>query len=134
MDRMEGMIREAAALDTEIRTKSRRLRELKSRLADSAHFQPGSRTGYITGGGFRVKIQLRDQIKWDQDRLRHLKARMPDFSKLFKTEYKPVNKKVIDGYLSFGPHASVVKWAISQAPTHPQVSFISLAEQEDSQT
>ena len=65
----DALIREAAALDAEIRGKSEKLKELKLKLAALAEFKPGSMTGHLVGGGHKVKVQVKEYVKWDQDKL-----------------------------------------------------------------
>ena len=98
-------------------------------------YRNGSYTLYLTdplvGGGHKVKVQVKEYVKWDQDRLNKVQSFNPSkFSEVFKTEYKPVSKKTLDGFLEHGNKnmADGVRWAMKVTPGAPQVSFESLGD------
>ena len=127
----DALIREAAALDAEIKGKSERLKELKLKLAALAEFKPGSMTGHLVGGGHKVKVQVKEYVKWDQDKLDQVRSFNPaKFNEIFKPEYKPISKKTLDGFLEHGNKnmADGVRWAMTVTPGAPQVTFESLGD------
>ncbi len=127
----DALIREAAALDAEIKSKTARLKTLKVQLSALAEYKPGSKTGHLVGGGHKVKVQVKEYVKWDQDKLDQVQSFNPaKFSEVFKTEYKPVSKKTLDGFLEHGNKNMVdgITWAMTVTAGAPQVSFESLGD------
>lgn len=127
----DGLIREAAALEAEIKAKTEKLKELKLKLAALAEFKPGSKTGHLVGGGCKVKVQVKEYVKWDQDKLSQVRSFNPaKFAEVFKAEFKPISKKTLDGFLEHGNRnmADGVRWAMTVTPGAPQVTFESLGD------
>ena len=99
---LEQAITEAVAV-------KRQMEELKSRYADlqaeiiaKVQIPEGKRTGYAESGNVRARVQVTEKYKWDQEKLNAARATMGDnaFLKAFTFEWKPVDKKAIDIFLS----------------------------------
>ena len=99
---LEQAITEAVAV-------KRQMEELKSRYADlqaeiiaRVQIPEGKRTGYAESGNVRARVQVTEKYKWDQEKLNAARATMGDnaFLKAFTFEWKPVDKKAIDIFLS----------------------------------
>ena len=99
---LEQAITEAVAV-------KRQMEELKSRYADlqaeiiaMVRIPEGKRTGYAESGNVRARVQVTEKYKWDQEKLNAARAAMGDnaFLKAFTFEWKPVDKKAVDIFLS----------------------------------
>jgi len=128
---MERLIREGAELKTRVDELTARLREVNRTLETFADFN-GKKTAHLIGGGFKVTVQKRENVKWLQERIVQLKENMPHdlFTSLFKASYEPQSKKAIDGFLQHGDHdlAQGVVWCREISPGSPQVTFERLEE------
>jgi hypothetical protein len=122
---LERMVDRAALLHEEIGQRERELKGLKEMLAAGASFKPGSGTGHAFGARYEAKVQLRENVKWDQDALNGLRTEMGDnaFLGLFKWSFEPVSAKIVGGYLQFGAFKEKVAAARTATPGSPQVSF-----------
>jgi predicted transcriptional regulator len=128
---VESMIREAAALDREIKTKTERLRELKEKLAGLVTFEDGKKTGRLVGAGHVVKVQLRENVSWDQSKLETARQAIgnDDFFRPFSWKFEPASKKALDAFLEYHPKADLVKQAMTVKDGSPQVTFESIEDE-----
>ncbi len=128
---LEELIREGAGLKIQLDEITAKLREVNRKLEGLADFN-GKKTAYLVGGGFKVTVQKRENVKWLQDRILQLKANIPHdlFTSLFKISYEPISKKTIDEFLQHGDHdlAQGVVWCREISPGAPQVTFEKLEE------
>lgn len=132
-ENLEKLVREGAYLKSQIDRHTDRLREINQALVGHAEFPPDKHTGYLTAAGFRVKIQKRDNVTWDQDRLLQLQAHMgAKFLEVFKAKYEPVSKKSLDAFLAYGDSslADGIRWAMTVKPGAPAVSYESIMEDQ----
>ena len=128
---LEVAITEAVAV-------KRQMEELKSRYADlqaeiiaKVQIPDGKRTGYAESGNIRARVQVTEKYKWDQEKLNAARATMGDnaFLKAFTFEWKPVDKKAIDIFLSRYATPEQ-KTLITNAMTVETRSSLSFAEVE----
>jgi hypothetical protein len=128
----EDLIREGAGLKRDIDRKTARLRDINQELATLAEFKNDAKTGYLVGAGYKVKVQLKENIAWDQEKLHMLRDNIPEeqFQKLFRMLYEPVARKAIDGFLAHAEKdlADGVRWAMTVKPGAPQVTYEPLEE------
>lgn len=124
------LLREGYALDREIKAKTERLRIVKERLADLAEFKGGKATGHAAADGYAAKVVLRQNVRWDQDRLATIREHLPErFGRVFRPEFKPVSAKLLDQALAnreseeANSFAEGIEWAREVAPGAPQVTF-----------
>lgn len=126
------LIREGYALKAEIDERSERLREINVRLAALATFAPGKKTATINGGEARAKVQLKDYVKFDQEKLALARLAMGDhvFFKTFGWTFKPRSQKDLDGFLAHAPegHVALVRDAMTITPGAPAVIYESVKE------
>lgn len=132
---VEFLIREGARLKEKIEDDLARLKKINLRLAESAVFTGGKRTVSLVGAGYRVKIRLKENIAWDQERVRSLREFLPadKFDELFRQVYEPTSKKAIDGFLAFAEpeFANGLRLCMSVKPGAPQVTYEKLDKAED---
>jgi len=122
-----ALIREGAALKAEIDEKSERLREIHVHLLGIASFAPGKKTAIVEGAGLKAKIQKKEYVKFDQEKLARARLEMgdPSFTKVFGWAFKPRTAKDLDAFLSYGDaeHVALVRDAMTITPGAPQVSY-----------
>ena len=81
----EDLIREGATLDKEIKKAKRRLKEVNALVAEAAEFKGGAMTGHTVGAGHKVTVLKKENVKWDQGRLREIAALLPErFCEVFE--------------------------------------------------
>jgi hypothetical protein len=115
----------AGKLHEEIDVKTKELKEIKAKLAKAAEYKPGSKTGHIFGDNYSATVQLKEYVKWDQTALDTLRQTMGDeeFFKVFKWEFEPQSKKVLDGALEFSAFGADIKKTFTVTQGAPQISF-----------
>ena len=64
----EKLVIKGAELKAQVAAATAELREINNQLAGLATFKDGNKTGDIVAGGYRVKVTMRDNIKYDQTR------------------------------------------------------------------
>lgn len=125
MNDVQKLAQEGAQLRAEIDQKTTRLRDINKTLAENAEFKNGGKTGQIITQHVKVKVQLKETVKWDQDKLSQFKSAVGDssFFQIFKPEYKPISKKVLDANLELGEFADGIKWAMTVTEASPSVTY-----------
>ena len=127
-----SLIREGAAIKAEIDEKSERLREIHARLTTLAKFPQGKKTATLDGAGIRVKIQLKDYVKFDQEKLALARHTMGDdaFFKAFGWTFKPRSQKDLDGLITYGKpeHVALVRDAMTITAGAPSVTYETVKE------
>jgi len=123
----DELIKAAAVLDTSVKNQAHRLRELKAEITKRADFKPGSKTGYLSGGDIRAKVQRRQNIIWQQNHLTRLRRQLgdPAFLGLFRIRYEPISRKLIENYMEQEQPAGVeaLRSAMTVKSTAALVSF-----------
>jgi hypothetical protein len=120
---LADLIKEGAELKSYIDQATAKLREINSALAEAAEYSDGSRTGHIYGAGYKVKVALRDNVKWDQERINQILQLIPSAAGCFKTEYKPDNKKLDAAIARSEELEKAVGWARTVTPGAPTVTY-----------
>lgn len=120
-----ALVDQAAILKEELAEKTEALRKINLILAERGEFKPGSKTGRVCGNHFVAKVQLKENVKWDQSLLADAREVMGDaeFFKVFKWTFEPISAKTISGALEFGRHAELIAAARSVSPGSPYVTF-----------
>lgn len=120
-----AMVDRAAWLKERANQLTQELRELNLCLAGRGLFLPGASTGYVYGHCYRAKIQLRENIKWDQTLLTSARAQMGDdeFFRVFKWVYEPHSAKILAGALDFGRFGDLLGAARQVSAGAPGVTF-----------
>ncbi len=126
---MEALIKEGAQLKAQIDQLSGRLREINKTLAEKAEFKDGKKTAHLFAPGIKAKIQLRENVKWNQERLLEMRKHFAWFDSVFKTVYKPQSSKELA--LSMAKNAEfekAVEWARTITPAAPGVTYETIEE------
>jgi hypothetical protein len=131
---VESLIREGAGLKNQIDALSERLKQVNATLAAAAEFENGKKTAHLVGAGFRVKVQLKENISWSQEKLLKFREYVPEetFASLFKSVYEPASKKAIDGFLGYASKELVegLQWCRTVKEGQPSVTYEPLEEPE----
>jgi hypothetical protein len=130
MNQVEDLVREGARLKAQIATAESKLKEINARLAEIAHFEPGSKTAHLVAAGYRVKVQRREYVSWDQEKLQQIRAHVGDlrFGGTFKVEYKPHNMKAVNAALMDPEMGEALRWAMTVKEGAPSVTYELLEE------
>ena len=119
----QSLIQEGANLKIQIEAMTERLRQINAALATEAEFKNGKKTGYLVGGGFKVKVVLRDNVKWDQEKLVQVISHLPVLQDCFRTEYKPDSKKLELAMARSEEVEKAIVWARTITPGTPAVTY-----------
>ena len=126
----QSLIQEGATLKMQIEAMTSRLREINAALATEAEFKNGKKTGYLVGDGYKVKVVLRDNVKWDQEKLAQVISHLPVIQDCFRTEYKPDSKKLELAMARSEEVEKAIVWARTITPGTPAVTYEPIQEQE----
>ena len=124
-ENIEQLIVEGAKAKTKMAELSDRLQQISAALDQAAEFKDGSKTGYLVGGGFKVKVVRRDNTRWDQKNLRVLRGYFKQtFFEAFKIEFKPKSAKELEKAMLLNPQlAKAVNWARTVTAGAANVTF-----------
>ena len=123
-ENIEKLIIEGAKAKAEIESLSQRSKNIISTLDQAAVFKDGSKTGYLVGAGFKVKVVRRDNTRWDQQNLQVMRGYFNQFGQAFKAEYKPKSAKELEkAMLLDAEFEKAVNWARKITPGAPGVTF-----------
>lgn len=127
MNDIPSLIAEGASLKATVEALQSRLREVNAALAEFADFPEGRNTARIAGAGYEVKIQRRENVKWDQAKLEAVREAMgnDEFFSVFAWKFEPKSKKALDGFLGYGDpsYASMIEDARTVSAGAPQVTY-----------
>lgn len=120
-----ALVDRAAMLKESIAEMSEELRGINFQLAGQADYKEGSKTGHLIGRHYSAKVQLKENVKWDQAALNALRQTMGDeeFFKVFKWIFEPASAKTLAGALQFGQHGPLIEAARTVTPGTPYVTF-----------
>ena len=123
-ENIEKLIIEGAKAKAEIESLSQRLKNIISTLDQAAVFKDGSKTGYLVGGGYKVKVVRRDNTRWDQQNLQVMRGYFNQFGQAFKAEYKPKSAKELEKAMLLDTEfKKAVNWARTVTAGAPGVTF-----------
>jgi hypothetical protein len=122
-----AIIDHAGMLKQEIADKSAKLKELNEIIEASCDFS-GSKTANLFGGAFKVKVQAKTTIKWDQDALENLRNNIGDaeFTKVFKWKYEHASAKDLDGAVKYGAFADQIRECYTETKASSTFTFEAL--------
>lgn len=120
---IEKLVQEGAKLKASIDEQTKRLREINGTIAQAAEFEDGKKTGHLVCTGYKVKVVLRDNVKWDQDKLAQVVQLIPSAAGCFKTELKPDNKKLDAAIAKSEDLEKAINWARTVTPGSPTVTY-----------
>ena len=101
---LDALVQEYADNKARADELTRRNAEIADVLERRAVFKPGSHTGHLTAGGYKVTVTCRSNIKWDRDRLEAARQVLGDaeFFKIFGWKYEPRSSKDLNALLEYG--------------------------------
>lgn len=124
MEKLDQLIQEGASLKMKIAAMSQRLKEVNQAIAPKAEFKDGSKTGYLVGGGFKVKVVNRENMKWNQKSLETVRQHFKVFDSVFKSEFKPKSfKDLKEAMLRDAEFEKAVNWARTVTPGAPTITY-----------
>lgn len=88
---------------------------LEQEIGKTAVFPNGKKTFNYEQDGFSVKVERKETLKWDQEKLNQARAKLGDktFLRLFKFEWKHKQKAVLDEFMSNNANAQPLKDALT---------------------
>lgn len=91
------------------------INSLEQEIGKTAVFPQGKKTSNYEQDGFSVKVERKETLKWDQDKLNKARAELGDdtFLRLFKFEWKHKQKAVLDEFLANDANAKHLKDALT---------------------
>ncbi len=122
------LVHEGYLLKQEIDAKTKRLREINSKISEMAEFKDGKKTGYLTAGNIAVKVVVRENTKWDQKKLLETKPHLKNFNDIFKTEFKPISAKHVEIAMADENFKKAIEWTRTINPGSPSVTYEYLEE------
>ena len=128
---MEKLVDRLAFLKEEEADLKERIKEARSELESELDFG-GKRTVHLFGNRYKATVQMRTDVKWDQDKIERLRAVMPesDFFDLFKWEYKHSSKKTLDAYLKLSEFKDSIKEACEEVRQANSYAFERLGQED----
>lgn len=131
------LLREALELKAKIATAKARLDEINKEIAARAEFKAGSKTATMAADGVMAKVQLRENVSWNQDALRaayqHIGA--DEFRRVFTYEFKPVGYHQVNAWLTDPSVPAIWRDMVANARTvkagAPSVTFSSVEEVDE---
>jgi hypothetical protein len=122
---IQQMVDWAALLKEKIATQTEELRKVNLELVKQAEFKDGAKTGHAYGQHYSAKVQLKENVKWDQDKLAGIRSAMGDaeFFKVLTWKFEPKNAKTLAGALEFGQHKELIEGARTVTEGSPTVTF-----------
>ena len=126
---LEQIIKQGAEIKDRIKYDTENLRNINAEIEKLTDFS-GKKSASLTAAGITVKIQKRDNVKWDQDKLHQFRDAVGDelFFDLFKVNFKPLNGKVNAYVDTNGKHSQGIEWCRTVAPGTPTVTYTPLEE------
>lgn len=75
---------------------------ISDKIANETQFPSNKKTAYHEDHGFKVKVERKEEFKWDQEALNKARLGLGDslFLTLFKYEWKHASKPAIDHFLT----------------------------------
>ena len=124
-ENIEQLILEGAKVKVKMAELSDRLKQISTVLDQAAEFKDGSKTGYLVGGGFKVKVVRRDNTRWDQQNLKVMRGHFKQtFFEAFKIEFKPKSAKELEKQMLLNAKfEKAVKWARTVTPGASNLTF-----------
>jgi hypothetical protein len=115
---MAAKVEELGNLKAEADRIAARIRALKDGIDAAVEFEGGKKSATLFSDSWKVTIHRKNDIKWDQDRIEAIRARMPedDFFGLFKWEYRHASKKVLDAHLARPEYSGMLAEAFTEIP------------------
>lgn len=132
MESMDTLIAEGAKLKEQEADIKARLADINKTLETMAEFC-GKKTATIVGGGYRVKIQKRTNVRWDQAKLNEARQMMgnDEFFKAFTWRFEPKGARQLAEYFEATQehNANIIKAAMTEKPGAPDVTYEPIEEE-----
>jgi len=124
---MNELIEKGYKLKHKIKDLQAESAKIDAEILKIAKFKPGSKTGRAIGDDVTAKVQIRENIKYDQNALQQINndyAMHLFFSKAFKTEFKPRSSKDLDNVMAINEDfREAVLASRTIKPGKPYVTF-----------
>lgn len=98
---MEKLMQEYLSIKTQIEALKIRQDDIAAELTAKAEYKDGSKTAHLYAGDLHFTVAKRENVTWDQALLDSARQQVGNeaFFKIFKPEFKPVSKAVLDNAL-----------------------------------
>lgn len=93
--------KQKANLKSQLAQLEEKIKTEQSLYAEKIVFKDNKKTGYLEQDGFKLKMEKKETITWDQEKLRALRIQLTDevFRPYFKFEWKHADKKALDIFI-----------------------------------
>lgn len=121
----KDLVVRGSELKIQIQAMTEELRGINLELSRAAEYRNGSKTGHLLEAGIKVTVQMKENVKWNQERLAQVKALLPDvFNDNFVYEFKPSSSKALKVAMKENAEfAKAVEWSRTVSPGAPQVVY-----------
>lgn len=121
----KDLVIRGSELKIQMQAMTEELRGINLELSKAAEYRNGSKTGHLLESGIKVTVQLKENVKWNQERLAQVKALLPDvFNDNFVYEFKPSSSKALEAAMKENAEfAQAVAWSRTVSPGAPQVVY-----------
>jgi len=128
MNEIESAIVRGAELKIQIDNMTEELRKINVFLSENAAYKPGSKTGHLDAHGIKVDVTLKDNVKYDQEKLITVQQHFEFFPNVFKSEWKPVAKALTEAMAGNDEFRKAIEWSRTVTPGAPQVKYTKIEE------
>ena len=121
----KDLVVRGSELKIQMQAMTEELRGINLELSSAAEYRNGSKTGHLLEAGIKVTVQLKENIKWNQERLAQVKTLLPGvFNDTFVYEFKPASSKALEAAMKENTEfAKAVEWSRTISPGAPQVVY-----------
>lgn len=122
---IKDLVVRGSELKLQIQNMTKLLHDINTELVKVAEFKNGSKSGHLFEAGIKVTVQVKENIKYLQDRLMQLKDLVPEaFNEAFVYEYKPASSKALLAAMKENADfAKGVEWSRQITPGAPYVTY-----------
>ena len=128
MEDFDKLVERGASIKKHIMALTEELRTVNEEIA-KAVVKNGSRSAAVYTNKYKVTVQLRNNVKWDQDRLFEVSKHAQfneKFYESFRSEYKP-NTRVMEAYMAENTDfANAINWARTVTAGAPSVTYTAI--------
>ena len=121
----KDLVVRGSELKIQMQAMTEELRGINLELSRAAEYRNGSKTGHLFEAGIKVTVQMKENVKWNQERLAQVKTLLPGaFNDTFVYEFKPSSSKALEAAMKENEQfAAAITWARTVSPGAPQVVY-----------